>query len=100
MRLPEYFADYFAGGGPKEGALSVAPGWFQLWHPAEVEQMNRNYHVPQAAPGFLAFGTSGGGELLAFDTNGCVVMIPFIPLSPEHALLVANSWSEFIENIE
>jgi hypothetical protein len=100
MMLPAQYADYFASDGPKEGALTVEPGWFQLWPPAKVEEMNRNYHVLDFAPGFLGFGSSGGGELLAFDTAGCVVMIPFIPMSPEYALPVASSWSEFIERIE
>lgn len=100
MTLPAQYTDYFAGSGPKEGALAVEPGWFQLWPPAEVEQMNRDYQVSDLAPGFLGFGSSGGGELLAFDSDGQVVMIPFIPMSPEHALPVANSWSEFVEKIE
>ena len=100
MTLPAEYADYFASGGAIEGALAVDPGWFQLWSPDEVQQMNENYHVLEFAPGFLGFGSSGGGELLAFDTEGRVVMIPFIPMSPEHALPVANSWSEFVERIE
>lgn len=100
MKLPPQFADYFAGEGPKEGSLTVEPGWFQLWSPAEVDQMNRDYRVPEFAPGFLGFGSSGGGELLAFDAAGRVVMIPFIPMSPENALPVASSWSDFIERIE
>ena len=100
MTLPPQYADYFASDGPKEGGLTVDPGWFQLWPPAEVEQMNRDYHVPESAPGFLGFGSSGGGELLAFDASGRVVMIPFITMSPEDALPVASSWNEFIERIE
>src|SRR5258708_1670627 len=38
--------------------------------PAEIEQMNRDYHVSEFEPGFLGFGSSGGGELLAFDAGG------------------------------
>jgi len=100
MTLPTEYTDYFAGNGLKEGPLAVEPGWFQLWAPADVEQMNRLYQVSEAAPGFLGFGSSGGGELLAFDPAGRIVMIPFIPMSPEEALPVANSWREFLEKIE
>jgi hypothetical protein len=100
MTLPAPYVGYFASDAPKEGALTVEPGWFQLWPPAEVEQMNRDYQVSDFAPGFLGFGSSGGGELLAFDADGRVVMIPFSPMSPEHALPVASSWSEFVERIE
>jgi hypothetical protein len=37
MPLPVEYAEYFAGDGPKEGGLTVDPGWFQLWPPAEIE---------------------------------------------------------------
>jgi hypothetical protein len=100
MTVPEQYAEYFASDSPKEGALSVDPGWFQLWSPAELERMNRDYEVPTNAPGFVGFGSSGGGELLAFDADGRIVMIPFIPMSPEHALPVADSWNEFVARIE
>jgi len=96
---PQYVA-YLAGGGSKETALSVEPGWFQLWPPDEVERWNREYHVEEFAPGFLGFGSSGGGELLAFDADGRVVMIPVVGMSPNEARPVADSWSEFVERIE
>jgi len=100
MTLPQQYVSYFAGDGPKEGGLTVAPGWFQLWSPGEVEHWNREYQVAEFAPDFLGFGSSGGGELLAFDFAGRVVMIPFISMSSEDALPIANSWSEFVERIK
>jgi hypothetical protein len=99
MTLPAQYVDYFATGGPIEGELNVEPGWFQLWPPAELEQMNRDYHVSEFAPGFLGFGSSGAGELLAFDAGGRVVMIPFVPMSPQNAQPVASSWSDFVGRI-
>jgi hypothetical protein len=59
MTLPEEYVRYFAGGGPKEGGLSVDPGWFQLWSPAEIESLNRDYQVEKFAEGFLGFGSNG-----------------------------------------
>lgn len=100
MTLPPEYVSYFAGDGCKEGGLTVEPGWFQLWPPAEVERWNQEYHVLEFAPGFLGFGSSGGGELLAFEANGRIVMIPMIGMSPDEAKPVANSWSEFVEKIE
>jgi hypothetical protein len=100
MALPPEYVSYFAGDGRKEGGLTVEPGWFQLWPPDEVEHWNRDYHVSEFAPGFLGFGSSGGGEMLAFDTDGRVVMIPMVGMSPDDAKPVADSWSEFIERIE
>ena len=100
MALPPQYVTYFAGDGPKEGALSVGPGWFQLWPPDEIERWNREYQVRQFASGFLGFGSSGGGEILAFDAVGRVVMIPFVGMSADEARQVANSWSEFVARME
>lgn len=100
MTLPSQYVSYFAGNGPREGGLAVAPGWFQLWSPSEVEHWNHEYKVQELAPGLLGLGSSGGGELLAFDDSGRVVMIRFIGMSSNEAQLVAGSWSEFIEKIE
>jgi len=100
MTLPAQYVSYFASEGPKEGALAVEPGWFQLWPPDEVERWNREYHVQEFAPDFLGFGSSGGGEMLAFDADGRVVMIPMVGMSADEARPVVDSWSEFVERIE
>ncbi len=100
MKLPEEYVRYCAGDGPKEGGLSVQPLWFQLWLPDQVEQLNRDYQVAEFAPGFLGFGSNGGGELLAFDASGRIFMIPFVGMCPEDARRVADSWSQFAEKME
>ena len=100
MLLPTEYVSYFDGDGLKEGALSVEPGWFQLWAPGEIEQLNLDYHVDEFAPGFVGFGSSGGGELFAFDASEHVVMIPFVGMCVKAARPVSASWSEFVEKIE
>jgi hypothetical protein len=100
MTPPDEYVRYCAGDGPKEGGLSVDPGWFQLWSPTEIEQLNRDYHVEEFAPGFFGFGSSGGGELLAFDAGGRVFMIPFVGMSADEARPVADTWAEFVERME
>jgi hypothetical protein len=100
MKLPEEYVRYCAADGPKEGGLSVQPLWFQLWPLAEVEQLNRDYQVTEFAPGFLGFGSNGGGELLAFGADGRVFTMPFVGMGREHAWLVAESWSGFVEKME
>lgn len=100
MTLPDDYVRYCASEGPNEGGLSVEPGWFQLWSPAEVEQLNRDYHVQEFVPEFVGFGSNGGGELLAFDAAGRVFMLPFVGMSTRDARQVAGSWAEFVERIE
>ncbi len=100
MTLPEEYIRYVAGNGPKEGGLAIEPGWFQLWPPDEVNKLNRDYQVEEFAPGFLGFGSSGGGEMLAFDADGRIVMIPFVGMSADDARPVAGSWTAFTEKME
>ena len=98
--LPDEYIDYFVGDGPKEGGLLVEPGWFQLWHPSQIQNMNESYRVKEYAPGFLGFGSSGGGEMLAFDMAHRIHMVPFIGMAPEEARLVADSWADFVAKME
>ncbi len=84
-----------ASNGPKEGPLTIDPGWFQLWDHNEIDQLNVAYKTHEFAPSFLGFGSSGGGEMLAFDDNGCIFMIPFISLDGKEAVLIADSWRDF-----
>ena len=91
----------YSNGG--EGSLDIDPGWLQLWSSEQIIEHNRGYEIEENIPGFFGFGSSGGGELLAFDTrNGKpwkVVMIPFIPMSAKEARIIANNFEEFIRAI-
>lgn len=100
MTLPEDYIHYMSGNSLTEGGLTVEPGWFQLWPLNEVSKWNREYQVEKFAPGFLGFGSSGGGEMLAFDAEGRIVMLPFVGMCPADAKLVAESWEQFVENME
>ena len=100
MNLPPEYVKYCSGDGLHEGGLIVDPGWFQLWPLGEIEDLNQDYEVQEYAPGFLGFGSSGGGELLAFDSEGSIVMIPFIGMTPSEAITIAASWSDFVSKIE
>ena len=99
LTFPAQYIDYFQQQRPKEGSLTVEPGWFQLSSPDKVEELNREYKIHEFAPGFLAFGSSGGGELLAFDALKRVVMLPVISMSPEAARVIADSWTDFVQTI-
>jgi hypothetical protein len=88
----------YSDGG--EGSLDIGPGWLQLWSSEEVLQHNQGYKIEEYIPEFFAFGSSGGGELLAFDMRfgkpWKVVMIPFIPMSAKEAIVIAKDFEEFI----
>jgi hypothetical protein len=70
-----------------EGELSVEPEWYILWRPEEIEEFNRDYQLPEFAPGFITFGGNGGGELLVVNEQGEVFYMP--------AIKIAGSLQEF-----
>ena len=99
-KLPQEYLDYLESGGLMEGFLSVDPSYFQLWSKSEIDIMNANYEVGEHLPGCIGFGSSGGGELLAFNKDGMIYMIPFVGMSEIDAVLVADSWAKFAADIE
>jgi hypothetical protein len=100
ITLPTEFVAYWSSDYPKEGSLALKPGRFQLWRPEQVPELNEAYDVAKCAPGFLAFGSDGGGEMLVFDTSLRVFMIPFVGMHSREAILVAESWDDFVSKIK
>lgn len=86
-----------------EGDLSIDPGWIALWCAEDVISNNTGYRVAEYLPGFLGFGSNGGGELLAFDVRRGepypIVMVPFIPMAAEDAVQIAHSFEELRKHI-
>lgn len=100
MNIPfpsEYLA--YLEKGSDVASTKGEPGFFQLWHPDEVEELNESYRVAEYAPGFLGFGSDGGGEMLAFDAAGAVFKIPFVGMAPKEAQRIAGSWGEVTARI-
>ena len=96
--LPAGYVDQIAVSNAGEGDLPVEPGWISFWPAEEVVASNAGCRIPELLPGFLAFASSGGGELLAFDLRGgepvAVVMVPFIPMDAREAVRVADSFDD------
>jgi hypothetical protein len=103
VELPETYIAllHYSNGG--EGELGVDPGWFQLWPVEQVIELNQLYEVEANVPGFFGFGSDGGGEMLAFDMRGGkpwkVVMIPFIPMQVEYAVVIDDDFRGFLQNM-
>ncbi len=101
--LPEAYYCFLLYSDGGAGKISIEPGWFQIWPSTEVIALNKGYEIEKNIPGFFGFGSNGGGELLAFDLRSnkkCeLVMIPFIPMSEDEAIVIANDFEEFIKAI-
>lgn len=90
--LPEPYLQFIARQDGSEGDLGVQPGWAVLWPAVDVVAANAEYEVGRWLPGFLAFGSNGGGELLAFDTRRTpwpVCMVPCIGMDEEAVIEIA-----------
>ena len=74
-----------------EGELSVDPEWYVIFEPENLEQYNLEYEIAEYAPGFTAFGSNGGGELLVLSEKGEVFTLPSIGMEPQYADKIAES---------
>jgi hypothetical protein len=101
--LPQDFLTFLKLSNGGEGELGVWPGWFIIWAAETVPERNKAYEVADRYPGFVAFGSNGGGEMLAFDlrcAGTCpIVALPFIGLDVEEAMPVAPDFSAFVKQL-
>ena len=101
FELPATYMQLLAASNGGEGDLGVEPGWIQVWPAEAVIENNGSYAIPDGAPGLFGFGSSGGGELLAFDTRTGpphpIVMVPFIPLGLADAQVIAPDFDTLAE---
>jgi hypothetical protein len=103
FELPESFLSFHRQYGAIKGELRIPPYWFQLWPVSDLLQANRNYQVQEFLAGWFAFGSSGGGEMLAFDAQATqpwkVYRVPFIGMDESQALFIAEDFTAFVQAI-
>jgi hypothetical protein len=100
--IPLQYIDYLATHGIFEGFTrnGSEPGYIVLWPVDKISQNNADVEIATFTPGYLAFATNDGGELLAFDSTGAVFMLPMIGMASEDAVQIANSFLDLAENFE
>lgn len=100
--IPRQYSDYLATHEVFEGFTveGTRPGYVALWPLNEIGKNNTDVKIEVHAPGFLAFGGDGGGELLAFDQAGAVFMLPLIGMAPDCAIRIADSFSDLAMRFE
>jgi hypothetical protein len=94
--LPSDYLQHVREDDGAEGELDAEPGWISLWPAAEVARLNAGYELSRWLPGFLGFGSNGGGELFVFDMRTLpwrVCMVPFIPLAESEAVEIAPDFA-------
>lgn len=104
MQLPEAYLAFLrlSNGGTAE--LSETPWAADFWAAEDIIALNDDYGVGESAPGFLAFGSNMGEEMLVFDKrHGAASAIYFISWaepSKEDVLRVADSFEALIKTIK
>ncbi|MFL9926652.1 SMI1/KNR4 family protein [Herbaspirillum lusitanum] len=95
--IPSGYRNYIQENGLFEGFTvdEARPGYVILWTMDEIAGSNSDIEIETYAPGFVAFAGNGGGEVLAFDEQGSVYMLPLIGMGPEVAIRIADNFQEF-----
>lgn len=97
---PDDLKQFIAEHGLFEGCTRNGPGYVELWPIEDIARENVAIEMDVYAPGFLAFAGNGSGDVLAFDADGAVYMIPLIGMEPEQAIKIAVSFAEFAKTFE
>ncbi len=95
VQVPQVIVEYHLAGKPLVCELDAQPWLCEFWPLRKVDQFNLGYAVQSHAPGYIGFGTSGGGEMYAISPVGSVVCLAFIGMSAAEAIHVASSWELF-----
>jgi hypothetical protein len=95
--IPSDYRNYIQENGLFEGFTvdGARPGYVILWALDKIAGSNSDIEIEMHAPGFLAFAGNGGGEVLAFDEQGSVFMLPLIGMGPKVAIRIADNFPEF-----
>lgn len=100
--LPSDYIEYIKDTGGFECPTygESEPGYAVLWSFDEIGQCNADVEIEEFAPGFVAFGGDGGGELLVFDSTGAIFKLPMIGMKPDTAIRIAENFQELISRLD
>ena len=101
LKLPEEYIEFLKLSNGGEGFIGKN-SYVILWGVDELASLNQSYEVQQYAPGFLIFGSNGGGEAYGFDTRTAtwpVVQIPFVGMDWTLAQPLGGSFNDFLETL-
>jgi hypothetical protein len=100
--IPNEYINYVRTKGAFEGLTrdETEPSYVALWSLEELAKNNADIEIERYAPGFVAFGGNGGGEVLAFDATGAVFMLPLIGMESKYATRIADDFKELTTRFE
>lgn len=85
----------------QDNEIFTDSGYIELFPFEELEEINKEYEIEIYAPNFITIGTNGGGVGIFINKeNNQIFSIPFVGIDENDAVLLANSFSEFIYKFE
>jgi hypothetical protein len=69
LDLPEEYLTLLRYSNGGEGELAVEPLWFVIFPVQDALERNQGLQIAKRLPGYFAFGSSGGGCSLLFNTR-------------------------------
>ena len=104
VELPLEYFDLLAFSNGGEGPLAVSPWSFCLDSAEDAIKYKVARTYEEFFPGFFVFGSSGGGEYIAFDLRGNrpwpVVAIDMTNINLSESVdLIAVDFSSFLEHV-
>jgi len=100
INLDEGYLKFIKESNGGEGFVGDG-GYLSLWKMENLVDWNKDYEVPQNAPGYFFFASDGGGEAYAFNIkDGSFVKFAFIGmLIVDEPVLLGSTFLEFLESL-
>jgi hypothetical protein len=101
LKLPVEYLEFLKVTNGGEGFVGENE-YAIFWGVEELASLNRSYEVQDYAPGFLIFGSNGGGEAYGFDTRSegwPVVRITFVGMDWSEARPMGESFNAFLKRL-
>ena len=99
MNDKEYIKEKLVGISTVRTRLHGQEWEFQIWPIDKLTEWNKGYEVEDALPGYFAFGSDGGLEMLTVElSTGIIYSIPFIPMESEDKIKVSDSIMDLVKN--
>lgn len=100
LDFPEEYLNLLRYSNGGEGELAAQPLWFSIFPIEEVLEVNRDYEIERYLPGYFAFGSNMGGEMLLFDTRESkpwkVYYAPCIGMEEDQVVECTADFNEFV----
>lgn len=99
FKFPENYISFMSN--LENNEINSENGYVELFPLNELEEINKEYEIETYVPNFITIGTNGSGVGIFINKkNSQIYSIPFVGMDENEALLLANSFSEFIYKFE